>query len=77
MLRVEYQVGFFVCFPEQDKENDIRNAQATQAVIQRRKRPKRRSTGVVHIDMDVRIFVLELNFRKQDIYAYILSLDEG
>ncbi|XP_021915295.1 protein phosphatase 1 regulatory subunit 12A isoform X3 [Zootermopsis nevadensis] len=37
---------------EQDKENDVRNAQATQAVIQRRRRPKRRSTGVVHIDMD-------------------------
>ncbi|XP_075228730.1 myosin binding subunit isoform X3 [Lycorma delicatula] len=37
---------------EQDKENDVRNAQATQAVIQRRRRPKRRSTGVVHVDMD-------------------------
>ncbi|XP_046733798.1 protein phosphatase 1 regulatory subunit 12A isoform X6 [Diprion similis] len=37
---------------EQDKENDSRNAQATQAVIQRRRRPKRRSTGVVHVDMD-------------------------
>ncbi|KAI5701268.1 hypothetical protein M8J75_007867 [Diaphorina citri] len=37
---------------EQDKENDSRNAQATQAVIQRRKRPKRRSTGVVHVDLD-------------------------
>ncbi|XP_054289486.1 protein phosphatase 1 regulatory subunit 12B-like isoform X3 [Macrosteles quadrilineatus] len=37
---------------DQDKENDIRNAQATQAVIQRRRRPKRRSTGVVHVDMD-------------------------
>ncbi|CAG2060425.1 unnamed protein product, partial [Timema podura] len=37
---------------EQDKENDIRNAQATQGVIQRRRRPKRRSTGVVHVDMD-------------------------
>ena len=40
---------------EQDKENDSRNAQATQAVIQRRRRPKRRSTGVVHVDMDVSI----------------------
>ncbi|XP_049829360.1 protein phosphatase 1 regulatory subunit 12C isoform X11 [Schistocerca gregaria] len=37
---------------DQDKENDIRNAQATQGVIQRRRRPKRRSTGVVHVDMD-------------------------
>jgi hypothetical protein len=69
--------GGFVPFPEQDKENDIRNAQATQAVIQRRRRPKRRSTGVVHIDMDVCISLIELNFRKQDIYACILSLDEG
>lgn len=73
--------GGFVPFPEQDKENDIRNAQATQAVIQRRKRPKRRSTGVVHVDMDVCMFLLELNFKKQDIYiyiyAYILSLNEG
>lgn len=38
---------------ENDKENDSRTAQATQAVIQRRRRPKRRSTGVVHVDMDV------------------------
>ncbi|XP_072394408.1 protein phosphatase 1 regulatory subunit 12B isoform X6 [Diabrotica undecimpunctata] len=38
---------------DQDKENDIRNAQATlatQAAIQRRRRPKRRSTGVVSFD---------------------------
>lgn len=42
-----------MCVIEQDKENDSRNAQATQAVIQRRRRPKRRSTGVVHVDMDV------------------------
>lgn len=37
---------------DQDKENEFRNHQATQAVIQRRKRPKRRSTGVVHVDFD-------------------------
>ncbi|XP_032451982.1 protein phosphatase 1 regulatory subunit 12A isoform X8 [Nasonia vitripennis] len=48
---------------EQDKENDSRNAQATQAVIQRRRRPKRRSTGVVHVDMD------EIDPEKQDIPA--------
>lgn len=42
----------FACL-ENDKENDSRTAQATQAVIQRRRRPKRRSTGVVHVDMDV------------------------
>ncbi|KAG5883939.1 hypothetical protein JTB14_003758 [Gonioctena quinquepunctata] len=36
---------------DQDKENDIRNATlATQAAIQRRRRPKRRSTGVVSFD---------------------------
>lgn len=46
-------------FLEQDKENDARNAQATlatQAAIQRRRRPKRRSTGVVAFDnLDVSI----------------------
>ncbi|XP_060534763.1 protein phosphatase 1 regulatory subunit 12A isoform X2 [Cylas formicarius] len=38
---------------DQDKENDARNAQstlATQAAIQRRRRPKRRSTGVVSFE---------------------------
>lgn len=39
-------------YTDQDKENEFRNHQATQAVIQRRKRPKRRSTGVVHVDLD-------------------------
>jgi len=53
----------FFCVIEQDKENDSRNAQATQAVIQRRRRPKRRSTGVVHVDMDVsKNFIIELHF---------------
>uniref|UniRef100_A0A1L8DN71 Protein phosphatase 1 regulatory subunit 12B n=1 Tax=Nyssomyia neivai TaxID=330878 RepID=A0A1L8DN71_9DIPT len=37
---------------ENDKENDSRSVQSIQAVIQRRRRPKRRSTGVVHVDMD-------------------------
>jgi protein phosphatase 1 regulatory subunit 12A len=37
---------------ENDKENDSRSTQATQSVIQRRKRPKRRSTGVVRLDKD-------------------------
>lgn len=45
-------------FIENDKENDSRSAQATQAVIQRRRRPKRRSTGVVHVDMDVSNFYI-------------------
>ncbi|XP_018394124.1 PREDICTED: protein phosphatase 1 regulatory subunit 12B [Cyphomyrmex costatus] len=35
---------------EQDKENDSRNAQATQAVIQRRRRPKRRFIELNEID---------------------------
>lgn len=40
---------------ENEKENDSRSGQATQAVIQRRRRPKRRSTGVVHVDMEVKV----------------------
>ncbi|XP_033161621.1 protein phosphatase 1 regulatory subunit 12C isoform X11 [Drosophila mauritiana] len=35
-----------------DKDNDKENDNRTQTVIQRRRKPKRRSTGVVHIDMD-------------------------
>jgi len=50
---------------EQDKENDSRNAQATQAVIQRRRRPKRRSTGVVHVDMDVSNDFIMINLSKK------------
>ena len=39
-----------------DKENDSRTATAvaTQAAIQRRRKPKRRSTGVVQFDVEVR-----------------------
>lgn len=37
---------------KEEKETESRNAQATQAAIQRRRRPKRRSTGVVHVDLD-------------------------
>lgn len=40
---------------ENDKENDSRSGPASQAMIQRRRRPKRRSTGVVHVDMEVNI----------------------
>lgn len=54
-LNVRIKIITFAYVSEQDKENDSRNAQATQAVIQRRRRPKRRSTGVVHVDMDVSI----------------------
>jgi hypothetical protein len=61
---------WYVCsFSEQDKENDIRNAQATQAVIQRRRRPKRRSTGVVNVDMDLCKFFLLIEFMK--LYLFI------
>ncbi|KAM8709728.1 hypothetical protein ACLKA7_016524 [Drosophila subpalustris] len=35
-----------------DKDNDKENDNRTQTVIQRRRKPKRRSTGVVHLDMD-------------------------
>ncbi|XP_031620321.1 protein phosphatase 1 regulatory subunit 12A isoform X2 [Contarinia nasturtii] len=34
---------------ENEKENDSRGGQATQAIIQRRRRPKRRSTGVCNV----------------------------
>lgn len=43
--------------PAEDKENENRSSLATQAVIQRRRKPKRRSTGVVHIDVDVSFFI--------------------
>lgn len=43
----------FIFIPENEQENDSRAAQATQSIIQRRRKPKRRSTGVVHVDMDV------------------------
>lgn len=53
MLMSEIILTCYFFLADQDKENDSRNAQATQAVIQRRRRPKRRSTGVVHVDIDV------------------------
>ncbi|XP_037071350.1 protein phosphatase 1 regulatory subunit 12C-like [Pollicipes pollicipes] len=37
---------------DEDKENDSRTAVATQAAIQRRRKPKRRSTGVVQFDVE-------------------------
>lgn len=53
---------------DQDKENDARNAQATlatQAAIQRRRRPKRRSTGVVTFDnVDVSFIVLQIKLYR-------------
>lgn len=48
-------MNWLIAVADNDKENDNRtgSGQSTQGVIQRRRRPKRRSTGVVHIDMDV------------------------
>lgn len=48
-------MSVIIVIVEQDKENDSRNAQATQAAINRRRKPKRRSTGVVQVDMDVSV----------------------
>lgn len=48
---------------ENDKENDNRSGQATQAMIQRRRRPKRRSTGVVHVDMEVKFKNTQRGFK--------------
>lgn len=39
---------------ENEKENDSRGGQATQAIIQRRRRPKRRSTGVCNVGGEVK-----------------------
>lgn len=44
---------FYFVTLENDKENDSRVGLTAQGVIQRRRRPKRRSTGVVHVDMEV------------------------
>lgn len=37
---------------ENEKDNDSRGGQATQALIQRRRRPKRRSTGVCNVSAE-------------------------
>lgn len=39
-------------FAENEKDNDSRGGQATQALIQRRRRPKRRSTGVCNVSAE-------------------------
>lgn len=42
-----------IYFPaENEKDNDSRGGQATQALIQRRRRPKRRSTGVCNVSAE-------------------------
>lgn len=46
---------------ENDKENDSRSGPASQAMIQRRRRPKRRSTGVVHVDMEVKLKMSDIS----------------
>lgn len=45
-----------ILFAENEKENDSRGGQATQAIIQRRRRPKRRSTGVCNVGAEVNQF---------------------
>lgn len=53
-----YQLLFVT---ENENENDSRGSQATQAIIQRRRRPKRRSTGVCNVGTEVNIlFVLSV-----------------
>lgn len=46
-------VFVFLWHAENEKENDSRGGQATQAIIQRRRRPKRRSTGVCNVGAEV------------------------
>lgn len=41
-----------ISFTENEKDNDSRGGQATQALIQRRRRPKRRSTGVCNVSAE-------------------------
>lgn len=56
-----------ICISENEKENDSRGGQATQAIIQRRRRPKRRSTGVCNVGAEVintLINIYELCSRK-------------
>lgn len=47
---------------ENEKENDSRGGQATQAIIQRRRRPKRRSTGVCNVGAEVITHQISINF---------------
>lgn len=42
----------FEILTENEKDNDSRGGQATQALIQRRRRPKRRSTGVCNVSAE-------------------------
>jgi hypothetical protein len=38
---------------EDDQDNESKSGLSSQALVQRRRRPKRRSTGLVHVDMEV------------------------
>jgi hypothetical protein len=51
ILKINCLLSSVCLLLENDKENDSRSGLA----IHRRRRPKRRSTGVVHVDMEVRI----------------------
>lgn len=43
--KINYQISI--------SENDIRQSLTTQGIIQRRRRPKRRSTGIVNFESEV------------------------
>ena len=66
----------FYSFADNDKENDNRSALATQAVILRRRKPKRRSTGVVHIDMDVSFYQKELQLKLDTFFIFFFNMDK-
>lgn len=51
--RLKILIPVKIKFTENEKENDSRGVQATQAIIQRRRRPKRRSTGVCNVGIEV------------------------
>lgn len=47
-------------FAENEKESETRGGQAAQALIQRRRRPKRRSTGVCNVGAEVQNLCINL-----------------
>lgn len=55
---------FFLFSTENEKENDSRGSQATQAIIQRRRRPKRRSTGVCNVGAEVNKIISTITHMK-------------
>lgn len=51
---------------ENEKDNDRSGSQATQALIQRRRRPKRRSTGVCNVGGEVSSLTHKTNNRLSE-----------